>query len=296
MRRFLSSRLGGEQGIALPLVIGVTAVLLLLASVAVTYSVGGLKQSKTTEDWSAALAAAYAGIEEYQSRIADDTTYMQYGNPASPFSTGSTLDAAEPRESGLRPRGDRHLGGDPERPGHDDELTGGNSYYRYEVNTSQYSATGAIRIRSTGRSGEETRSVVADLRQKGFIDFLWFTKYEIQDPVYTGALDDLQEQVRLAGSIAARARLAELLRPLLRLRRRPARAGALQRHDPRLQHDVRGHRHDGEPRHPEGRREGLQQQQLLGARTSSSSAIRPSAPRSGCRRPTGSSSARRAAT
>ena len=88
--------LGGEQGIALPLVIGVTAVLLLLASVAVTYSIGGLKQSKSTEDWSAALSAAYAGIEEYQSRIADDTTYMQYGNPASPFSTGSTLTLPNP--------------------------------------------------------------------------------------------------------------------------------------------------------------------------------------------------------
>ena len=83
MRRFLSSRLGGEQGVALPLVIGVTAVLLLLASVAVTYSIGGLKQSKATEDWSAALAAAYAGIEEYQSRIADDTTGMQYATPLS---------------------------------------------------------------------------------------------------------------------------------------------------------------------------------------------------------------------
>ena len=96
MRRFLSSRLGGEQGIALPLVIGVTAVLLLLASVAVTYSVGGLKQSKATEDWSAALSAAYAGIEEYQSRIADDATYMQYVNPRLRPSRPAACNGAHP--------------------------------------------------------------------------------------------------------------------------------------------------------------------------------------------------------
>jgi hypothetical protein len=35
--------------------------------------------------------------------------------------------------------------------------------------------------------GKETRSIVADLRQQGFIDFLYFTDYEIQDPAVSGA-------------------------------------------------------------------------------------------------------------
>ena len=43
-----------------------------------------------------------------------------------------------------------------------------------------------LRIRSTGRVGKETRSVVANLKQQGFIDFLYFTDYEIQDPAISG--------------------------------------------------------------------------------------------------------------
>ncbi|MFF1875880.1 hypothetical protein, partial [Kitasatospora herbaricolor] len=56
------------------------------------------------------------------------------------------------------------------------------AYYRYEVDNSQYSATGILRLRSTGKVGTVTRSVVADLRQQGFIDFLYFTDYEMLDP------------------------------------------------------------------------------------------------------------------
>ena len=29
-----------------------------------------------------------------------------------------------------------------------------------------------------------TRSIVADLKQDGFIDYLYFTNYETQDPAY----------------------------------------------------------------------------------------------------------------
>ncbi len=46
--------------------------------------------------------------------------------------------------------------------------------------------TGTIKIRSTGRSGppgaEVKRSVVATLRRKGFLDYLYFTNFETSDP------------------------------------------------------------------------------------------------------------------
>lgn len=178
MRRFLATRIGGDRGLALPLVIGVSALLLILVSVSVSYSVGGLRQSKNTQDWSGALAAAYAGIEEYQSRIADDSTYMQYGNSASTFSTGSTLSMPNPSNPAF---GLGQTGSWAAVAGSD-----GTAQFRYEVNTAQYAATGTIRLRSTGRVGDDTRSIVADLRQEGFIDFLYFTDYEIQDPAISG--------------------------------------------------------------------------------------------------------------
>ena len=61
------------------------------------------------------------------------------------------------------------------------------AFYRYEVDNSKYSLSGTLRIRATGRVGKVTRSVVANLKQQGFIDFLYFSDYEIQDPDQSGA-------------------------------------------------------------------------------------------------------------
>ncbi len=63
----------------------------------------------------------------------------------------------------------------------------GAAHFRYEVDNSGYYGDGTLRIRATGRAGGETRSIVADLRQKGFIEFLYFTNYEIMDPLVSGA-------------------------------------------------------------------------------------------------------------
>ncbi|QAV70260.1 hypothetical protein ESZ53_07280 [Salinibacterium sp. UTAS2018] len=185
MIRFLRTRIAGERGAALPMVIGITVVLGLLVTTAVTYATGGFRQSAATEEWSASLAAAYAGVEDYQSRLSEDTSYVQYGNPASKFtlSTGSSvkLPAAAQKNDAFNVAVDAAWQAVPGGVG--------DSYFRYEVDNSNYAGTGNVRIQSTGKVGGETRSIVADLRQDGFIDFLYFTDYEMQDPAYTGKSD-----------------------------------------------------------------------------------------------------------
>ncbi|CAO1653520.1 Flp pilus-assembly TadG-like N-terminal domain-containing protein [Salinibacterium sp. NYA9b] len=181
MIRFLRARIGGEQGVALPMVIGITVVLGLLVTTAVAYATGGFRQAAATQEWSASLAAAYAGVEDYQSRLSEDTSYVQYGNPAAAFSavsdvrlpTGTNANAAF-----------NVAAGDPwvSIQGSND-----NSSFRYEVDNSAYQSSGTIRVRSTGKVGSETRTIVADLRQSGFIDFLYFTDYEIMDPTFSSA-------------------------------------------------------------------------------------------------------------
>ena len=49
------------------------------------------------------------------------------------------------------------------------------------------SSSGTMQIRSTGRVGNVRRSVVATLRRSGFLDYLYFTDYETQDPQVTGS-------------------------------------------------------------------------------------------------------------
>src|SRR5690606_29113388 len=111
----------------------------------------------------------------YQSRLSNDSFYVQYGNPDAEFSGDSKL---------ILPTGDQ------ENPAFGIGTTGtwatvagsaGTAKYRYEVNTEDYLETGTLHVRASGLVNGVVRSVVADLRQTGFIDFLYFTNYEIQD-------------------------------------------------------------------------------------------------------------------
>lgn len=183
MLRLLNARLRtkkGEEGMAMVMVIAITAVLGILLTAAISYAVGGNRKSATDADWNSALAAAYAGIEEYQSRLAEDASYVRYGNPASTFTQGGTV--ALPtgtlvnKAFGLGTTGTwATVAG-----------SGGDAEFRYEVDNHLYASTGVLRLRSTGRVDGETRSIVADLKQQGFVDFLYFTDYEIQDPDVSG--------------------------------------------------------------------------------------------------------------
>jgi Tfp pilus assembly protein PilX len=48
-------------------------------------------------------------------------------------------------------------------------------------------STGTLQIRSTGQSEGVRRSIVATLRRSGFLDYLYFTDYETQDPQVTSS-------------------------------------------------------------------------------------------------------------
>ncbi|MDJ0337773.1 hypothetical protein [Cryobacterium sp. PH31-O1] len=176
--RRLAPQAQPERGAALLVVIGIGLVLLTLVATAMTFSVSGSLKATGDQNWNGAMAAAYAGVDEYESRLANDNTYYRFGNSAAAFSVGSTLTAptvANPAfEVGAAGGWARVAGSD------------GTASFRYEVDNSAYSSSGVLRIRSTGRVGTKTRSVVANLRQAGFIDYLYFTMYEIQDPAQSG--------------------------------------------------------------------------------------------------------------
>lgn len=176
----LRASLRDERGVAIPLVLGISLVIFVLIVSALSFSVSGLKVANRDADRAAALAAAYAGIDEYSSRLANDSRYQRYGNPDAPFTiaTGSTSSVVLPPSAEENPAfGIGETGTWATMAG-----TDGRAAFRYEVDNSGYSSTGVLRIRSTGKVGNETQSIVADLKQSGFIDFLYFTDYEILDP------------------------------------------------------------------------------------------------------------------
>jgi hypothetical protein len=187
MMKFLESRLGQSQregGFALPLVLSISIVLMLLVVTAMTSSISGLKTTYTDQDSAAALAAAYAGVDEYESRLAGDSSYGQYGNPNSLFTKATGSQVIAPLPASPNPAFDITKGGTWAGVPGSNNTAGGpdTAFFRYEVDNSKFASNGVLRIRSTGKVGNTTRSVVASVRGTGFIDFLYFTDYEIADP------------------------------------------------------------------------------------------------------------------
>lgn len=182
-RRLRPLRDDRERGVALIIVIGTGLLMLTLVATALTIASNGLRKTDTDQDVNGALDAAYAGVEEYQSRLATDNSYYTYGNKDAPFSilTGSTKLTLPTGTAANDAFGIGTSGTWASVPGSTPVAS-----YRYEVDNSHYTANGSIRIRVTGRVGETTRSIIADLKQSGFIDYLYFTDYESQDPDLTG--------------------------------------------------------------------------------------------------------------
>ncbi|MEI7777928.1 MAG: pilus assembly PilX N-terminal domain-containing protein [Actinomycetes bacterium] len=173
--RKLANRVGrgggtNDSGLALVVVLAVTTMLTLLLVAATGFAVNQMKQTRSDQDWQAALAAAEGGVDEYVSRLNADGGYWRYGNPGNSYSSGSSV---------TLPTGatvNSAFSGWTTLPG----VT--NSYFRYDVDTSQYLTTGIIKLRSSGKVGVRIRTIEVQLKRRSFIDFLYFTNYEEKDP------------------------------------------------------------------------------------------------------------------
>ena len=185
MSRSFLNRFRSDSGYALPAVIVLAAVMLVLVTGSLSVTASGLVKADNDQDANGALAAAYAGVAEYQSRLSNDSTYQKYGNSASPYTSSPASTVSLPAGTAANPAfGVSASAAWAIVPGSDSR-----SSYRYEVNNSQYGTSGVIKLRVTGKVGNVTRSIVADLRQKGFLDFLYFTDFETLDPDLFGGIN-----------------------------------------------------------------------------------------------------------
>lgn len=150
----------GEQGIALVTVLLGSLAALALAMAMVTFATGSLSSSQREEAYSASLAGAEAGIDEYLYRLNSDTNYWQKG-----------------LAGGTPPSGSPYTGFQPVPGGNTNET------FRYEVTDAPSVANkGRLTIKVVAKSRNSTRTVKAQLRRESFVDFLYFTNYETKDP------------------------------------------------------------------------------------------------------------------
>jgi len=167
-----------DEGFALMGVLMLMLVMLLVCSVVVTLVVSGSQFQRKQQDWDAALAAAQAGVDDYLQRLNNtDGGYYQYDgttavDPANPAMSapGSPVAWAAVPQSGSGPS---------------------RASFHYSADTAAYTGagvpqTGVITLTSTGKVGTRTRTLQTQLRRSGFLDDLYFTEYETQDPAQSG--------------------------------------------------------------------------------------------------------------
>ncbi|WIB13721.1 hypothetical protein [Curtobacterium sp. MCPF17_052] len=168
-----------DRGIVLANVIIFGTVLMMVVAGLLVLSTSGAVKSASDRDYQNAVAAAYAGLADYQSKISNDNGYAVYGTTAN-AQFSSTANAVF---QGLGPNGTTN----PAFVGWVGVPKTNDEWYRYEVDNSQYAAQGILKVRVTGKSGMTTRSIVANLKGDGFINYLYFTNYESAQPSITGA-------------------------------------------------------------------------------------------------------------
>jgi hypothetical protein len=179
MRRLLAllRRHDDDRGVALAAVIGIGMVVMILAATMVGISTSGAVKTTKDRDYANAMAAAYAGLADYQSRVNGDNTYAtKFGDARQPFSSGDTF----PSNTGGNPAFTSWVTV-PDSTG----ASGGTSY-RYAVDNSIVGQQGIVRVQVTGKAGTTTRTLVANVKPDGFSNYLYWTDYESGDPDITG--------------------------------------------------------------------------------------------------------------
>jgi hypothetical protein len=147
----------GQQGVAMITVMMIVVVLSLLMVASLNYAMQGEPPSRRDQDWNAALAAAQAGVDDYLYRLQQDQDYLQYSatNPPTPANAAFT--------------GWHSIPG-PSNPG------------QFHYSVSNVTSQGIVQVVSTGRVRGVQRTVRANLRRRGFLDYLYLTDYESLDP------------------------------------------------------------------------------------------------------------------
>jgi hypothetical protein len=184
--RMIIDRLRGQRGFSMPTVMGAMLAAMSISLVAFASAGGDQHGARYDQNQKLAYAAAEAGIHEYLFHLNDDEAYWtKCDGPDVPAWigqpwNGSDADTSDPDIDDPRVR--RNV------PGSDAQYT--IELLPVEATCDPTDSTsmidtqsGTFRIRSTGFVRNAKRSIIGTFRRRGFLDFLWYTDLETQNPV-----------------------------------------------------------------------------------------------------------------
>jgi hypothetical protein len=186
--------LAAERGVALLVVIMALAAGSALAAAVLSAAGADLPFAKASQDRKQAYAAAEAGLEYYMFQLSENNDYWTLCDTGAGPSPSEPNPVNQPRTDPTKPDTRRWRTMPDGKSEYTIELlpaTGAKCVPGATAHQSMLdSASGTFRIRSTGRSGSVTRSIVTRLRRQGFLDYIYFTDYETRDPAhYPNAAD-----------------------------------------------------------------------------------------------------------
>ncbi len=191
-RQILCAAARDEGGFSLAIVLIAGLLATMLVTVSLTAAQGDLNLTRNDLDEKRAYEAALAGINDYQYHLNSDTNYWTLcASPPTPPANAVNLQGsttkrlAVPGATGTTPGTYAiELLRASTSPGSANCSTSDPAGTMLEGATS--AQPGTFRIKSTGYAGDSTQSIVATMKRRSFLDYIYFTQLETSDPVTYG--------------------------------------------------------------------------------------------------------------
>jgi Tfp pilus assembly protein PilX len=193
-----------QSGVSLIIILGVMLVTSLLVITAFTSANGEIHLTASDTEQKKAYYAAEAGVEDYEYHLTQDGNYLSYCTkpaPANPalnqyYKEGtetplkaSELSAVELPSAGGQTSEEKYAIEliPAESDTNKSDLKCDANHLVETMVEEKGSATGTFRIKSIGFSGKAKSAIVATFRNANFVSYVWYTMYEVGDPVVDGA-------------------------------------------------------------------------------------------------------------
>jgi hypothetical protein len=191
----LIARARAEDGVTMLLALFVLVVTSLILSAAYVAVFSDAQPSRNDVDQGRALAAAQAGVQAYNYQLNQNENYWQTCAPLG--NTGAVGFNGLNGNGFVTVPGSTDAGGGSESyfvkplpastaPSTDNKCDPANSLTTMIEGPAANSASGSFRILSTGRSGNVTRTIVAQYKPPSFLNYVYYTDFETLDPTATG--------------------------------------------------------------------------------------------------------------
>jgi hypothetical protein len=162
-----------EQGFTMIIALGVLFVTGVLMALAFQVTNDDIRNSQITVDQKKAYYAALAGVQEYEYQLQFNPNYWQ----TCPEPKGEV--AGEPGEKN---KASFEVATLPAKTNAESPKKCNAASPFSSIIESSGTLANTFRVKATGKSGKESRSVVANFQVAGFLDYVYFTQFEDQDP------------------------------------------------------------------------------------------------------------------